>query len=127
MTNETIATAATSKRDAIINYRKANPGVSVKQIAETLNSNLQYVYTVLKEQQIGKKVKRKVGRPRKEVSSLTPPPVKHDPEIDRMRSAVSEHARIVDGLKKEIGELTVIIAYLEHRCFKAEGARGPSV
>jgi hypothetical protein len=28
--------------------------------------------------------------------------------------------------RKEINELTVIIAYLEHRCFKAEGPRGPS-
>jgi len=44
-----------------------------------------------------------------------------------MRNAVSEHARIVDGLRKEIEELTVIIAYLEHRCAKAEARNGLAI
>jgi hypothetical protein len=44
-----------------------------------------------------------------------------------MRNAVGEHARIVDGLRKEIEELTVIIAYLEHRVAKAERHRGLAI
>jgi hypothetical protein len=120
-------TVASSKRDAILAYRAANPGASTKQITEALGVNLQYAYNVLKEANRGPKVKRKLGRPRKMVAPLAVPPVKRDPEFDNLRRSVSEHAHIVDGLKKEIEELTIIIAYLEHRCAKAEGSRGPAI
>ena len=33
----------------------------------------------------------------------------------------------IDGLKKEVDELTVIIAYLEHRLHKAEARYGVAV
>ncbi len=118
-----------SKRNAIVAFRLANPNATAKQIAVGTGANIQYVYNVLKQEKKGPKTKRKVGRPRKEVSPLDDvlPMVKRDPEMDRMRNAVSEHARIVDGLKKEIEELTVIIAYLEHRVAKAERHRGLAV
>lgn len=120
-------TVATSKRDAILAYRLSNPGASAKQITDALGVNLQYVYNVLKEAKRGPKVKRKLGRPRKVVAPLAVPPVKRDPELDNLRRSVSEHANIVDGLKREIEELTIIIAYLEHRCARAEGSRGPAI
>jgi hypothetical protein len=126
-TANNFAPVTTSKRNAIVAFRLANPSATAKQVAVGTGANIQYVYNVLKQEKKGPKIKRKPGRPAKAKSPFDAPPVKRDPEVDRMRNAVSEHARIVDGLKKEIEELTVIIAYLEHRCFKAEGARGPSV
>jgi len=122
-----VVAAPASKRNAILAYRLSNPGASAKQITDALGVNLQYVYMVLKEERLGPKVKRKLGRPRKVGSPLAVPVVKRDPELDNLRRSVSEHAHIVDGLKKEIEELTVIIAYLEHRCAKAEGSRGPAI
>lgn len=117
----------TKKRDAILAYRAANPKATANEIVKALGVNLQYVYSVFRGKK-KTKAKGKIGRPHKVQSPWKAvPPLKRDPEVDRLRLAVSEHARIVDGLKKEIDELTVIIAYLEHRCFKAEGARGPSV
>ena len=124
--------APTKKKDAILAYRAANPKATANEMVKARGVNLQYVYSVLRGKK-AKKAKGKIGRPRKvqspwkAVAPLAVPPVKRDPELDNLRRSVSEHARIVDGLKKEIEELTVIIAYLEHRCFKAEGARGPSV
>lgn len=126
-TANNFAPVTTSKRNAIVAFRAANPNATARQIAVGTGANIQYVYNVVKQEKKGPKIKRKPGRPAKVTAPFDAPPVKRDPEMDRMRSAVSEHARIVDGLKKEIEELTVIIAYLEHRCFKAEGARGPSV
>jgi sugar-specific transcriptional regulator TrmB len=126
-TANNFAPGTTSKRNAIVAFRLANPNATAKQIAVGTGANIQYVYNVLKQEKKGPKIKRKPGRPAKVKAPFDVPPVKRDPEMDRMRNAVSEHARVVDGLKKEIEELTVIIAYLEHRCFKAEGARGPSV
>jgi hypothetical protein len=125
--NTPAPTVATSKRNAILAYRLSNPGASAKQITDALGVNLQYVYNVLKEEKRGPKVKRKLGRPRKVVAPLAVPPVKRDPELDNLRRSVSEHANIVDGLKREIEELTIIIAYLEHRCARAEGSRGPAI
>jgi hypothetical protein len=119
--------ATTSKRNAIVAYRIANPNATAKQIVAALGANLQYVYNVLKQERKGPKINRKRGRPAKVASPFDAPPVKRDPEMDRMRNAVSEHARIVDGLRKEIEELTIIIAYLEHRCAKAEARNGLAI
>jgi sugar-specific transcriptional regulator TrmB len=124
---EPFAPVSTSKRNAIVAYRIANPNATAKQIAAALGANIQYVYNVLKQEKKGPKTKRKPGRPAKVTAPFDVPPVKRDPEMDRMRNAVSEHARIVDGLRKEIEELTVIIAYLEHRVAKAERHRGLTV
>jgi hypothetical protein len=118
---------STSKRNAIVAFRLANPNATAKQIAVGTGANIQYVYNVLKQEKKGPKIKRKRGRPAKVAAPFDVPPVKRDPEMDRMRNAVSEHARIVDGLKKEIEELTVIIAYLEHRVAKAERHRGLAI
>ncbi len=118
---------STSKRNAIVAFRAANPNATAKQIAVGTGANIQYVYNVLKKEKKGPKINRKRGRPAKVASPFDAPPVKRDPEMDRMRNAVSEHARIVDGLKKEIEELTVIIAYLEHRCAKAEARNGLAI
>lgn len=119
----------TNKRNAIVAYRLSNPNATPAQIAIALDTNLQYVYSVLRNEKKGPKIKRKPGRPRKVVSPMesAQPAVKRDPEVERLRASVSEHAHIVDGLKKEIEELTVIIAYLEHRCAKAERHRGLAV
>lgn len=117
---QSFAPVATSKRNAILAYRASNPDASAKQITEALGVNLQYVYMVLKS-------KRKVGRPSKAESPLEVRDVKRDSEMERMQRSVSEHANIVDGLKKEIEELTVIIAYLEHRCAKAEARNGLAI
>jgi len=126
-TANNFAPATTSKRNAIVAYRIANPNATAKQIVAALGANLQYVYNVLKQERKGPKIKRKPGRPAKVASPFDAPPVKRDPEMDRMRNAVSEHARIVDGLRKEIEELTIIIAYLEHRCAKAEARNGLAI
>ena len=124
---ESFAPVSTSKRNAIVAFRAANPNATAKQIAVGTGANIQYVYNVLKQDKKGPKIKRKPGRPPKAKSPFDAPPVKRDPEMDRMRNAVSEHARIVDNLKKEIEELTVIIAYLEHRCAKAEARNGLAI
>jgi hypothetical protein len=118
---------STSKRNAIVAFRLANPNATAKQIAVGTGANIQYVYNVLKQEKKGPKIKRKPGRPPKVAAPFDAPPVKRDPEMDRMRNAVGEHARIVDGLRKEIEELTVIIAYLEHRCAKAEARNGLAI
>lgn len=122
-----IVMTPTKKKDAVLAYRAANPNASANDIVKALGVNLQYVYSILRGKKAAKK--GKPGRPRKEQPVLVgvPPVKREDPEIRNLRMAVSEHAHIVDNLKKEINELTVIIAYLEHRCFKAEGPRGPSV
>lgn len=126
-TANNFAPVTTSKRNAIVAYRISNPNATAKQIAAALGANIQYVYNVLKQEKKGPKINRKRGRPAKVAAPFDVPPVKRDPEMDRMRNAVSEHARIVDGLRKEIEELTVIIAYLEHRCAKAEARNGLAI
>lgn len=117
----------TKKRDAILAYRAANPKATANEIVKALGVNLQYVYSVFRGKK-KTKVKGKIGRPHKVQSPWKAvPPLKRDPELDNLRRSVSEHANIVDGLKREIEELTIIIAYLEHRCAKAEGSRGPAI
>jgi hypothetical protein len=125
-------TVATSKRDAILAYRAANPGASAKQITDALGVNLQYTYNVLKDSKRGPKVKRKLGRPRKVKSPLEVPPMKEKGSIsyheyDALRSELMTMTHLAEDRRQEIEELTVIIAYLEHRCAKAEGSRGPAI
>ena len=126
MTSPAAVQAPTKKKEAILAYRAANPGATANDIVKALGANLQYVYSVLRGKKIAKK--SRAGRPRKNISPLQTPVFKREnPELSNLRIAVSEHAHIVDGLKKEIDELTVIIAYLEHRCAKAEHHRGLAI
>jgi transposase len=130
--NTPAPTVAASKRDAILAYRTANPGASVKQITDALGVNLQYAYNVLKEAKRGPKVKRKLGRPRKVKSPLEAPQTKEKGSIsyheyDALRSELMQATHLAEERRQEIEELTIIIAYLEHRCARAEGSRGPAI
>jgi hypothetical protein len=105
----------------------------VKQITDALGVNLQYAYNVLKEAKRGPKVKRKLGRPRKVKSPLEVPLIEEKEgsisyhEYDALRSELMTMTHLAEDRRQEIEELTVIIAYLEHRCARAEGSRGPAI
>lgn len=115
-------------KQKVLDYIKEHPEASPKDVAAAVGTTIQYVNTIKYLQNKPRKAKRKLGRPRKNVSPFDGAVLKReDPELRDLRIAVSQHAHVVDRLKKEISELTVIIAYLEHRCFKAEGPRGPAI
>ena len=110
-------------KQKILDYIKANPTVPARVVASKLGTKVQYVHSVkYLEGKKSKATRRKNARP-PEVPTFK----REDSELRDLRIAVSQHAHIVDRLKKEIVELTTIIAYLEHRCFKAEGPRGPAI
>ena len=129
----TPAPTIATKRDAILAYHRAHPKASAKQITDDLRVNLQYVYNVLKEAKRGPKVKLKLGRPRKVKSPLEVPLIEEKEgsisyhEYDALRSELMTMTHLAEDRRQEIEELTVIIAYLEHRCARAEGSRGPAI
>ena len=124
--------APAKKRDAILAYRAANPKATANEIVKALGVNLQYVYSVFRGKK-KTKVKGKIGRPRKVQASLLSVAAPKETkgisyqEYDALRGELMQANHLAEERRQEIDELTVIIAYLEHRCFKAEGARGPSV
>lgn len=109
----------------ILQMRTENPQMSAKEVADKLGVKLHYVHTTthLARKKAGLKPKRKVGRPRKvrpvTVSVTDMTPRRNDAEEVR-QIILKEYLTTIQNLKQEIEELTVIIAYLEHRCAKAE-------
>lgn len=120
------------KRDAILAYRAANPKATANEIVKALGVNLQYVYSVFRGKK-KTKAKGKIGRPRKvQASPLSVAAPKETKgisyqEYDALRSELMQATHLLQQRLQEINELTVIIAYLEHRCSKAEGHNGVAV
>lgn len=106
----------------ILAFVKENPGMTAEQVAQKLGTKKQYVHTVMymaRKAKNEKKVAKKIGRPKKHVTMAVPAgvPVEFS----------SAQAETIRSLRKEIDELTVVIAYLEHRCSRAEASRGTTV
>lgn len=98
-----------SKSQQIRDYITANPNASVKDVAQTLGVNLQYVYDT-KSRMKGSK---KRGRPAKKITPVTPLPM-----VDR--------SAFVDGLKQRIRHLemelelqAMIVSTLKNRLYAA--------
>lgn len=99
------------KSDKIRAILKANPNMSVAEIAKQAGTNIQYVYTV---KYMDKKRKRAANK------------IKVADKPKEEKSSAHLYTRI-HNLTKEIDELTVIIAYLEHRVKVAEAKHGATV
>lgn len=122
-----------SKREQILNHLEANPKATRKEIAALLGTTEQYVSIV--RTHAGFK-KSKPGRKNSVLKNNAPmPAVSHrDVELNGLREAVRVRDAVIgelrgseEKLRQEINELTIIIAYLEHRCARAEGSRGVAV
>lgn len=115
----------------IIDLTMKHPDWTPQQLAKELGCDVQYVYStqylhrkkVEGANPLAKKAESKVpakrGRPKKAKFEAVAPmntTTLHDLQTQTIRN-----------LRKEIEELTVIIAYLEHRCAQAEARRGASV
>lgn len=92
-----------TKADKIRQIIKDNPKLSAAEIAKKAGTKLQYVYSV--QYLDRKKVK---------------------PQKVKKEAPVVEPYRVAD-LVKEIHELTIVIAYLEHRVKVAEAKHGATV
>lgn len=113
----------------ILAYKKANPDTKPAEIAKKLKTKVQYVYTVLyldRKKQNATKVNSGKLATRK-APPMIPPGEQAAANISLDVFMAKERAAQVADLKKEIDELTVIIAYLEHRCNKAESKVGLAV
>lgn len=99
-----------SKSQQIRDYITANPNASVKDVAQALGVNLQYVYDTKSRMEKGTK---KRGRPAKKITPVTPLPV-----VDR--------SAFVDGLRQRIRHLemelelqAMIVSTLKNRLYAA--------
>lgn len=117
----------------ILAHKKAFPDTKAAELAKMFKTKVNYVYTVLyldRKKQKATKVKAVKLAARK-----APPMIPMGEQAAANTSfdafMAKERAALVTqqvaDLKKEIDELTVIIAYLEHRCNKAESKVGLAV
>lgn len=102
----------------IVAYKKANPSAKAKDIAKKFKTKVQYVYTCLYLS------RKQTSKKQPTVPNAAP---KVAPNDAVQNSIVSFLRKQNDELRKEIGELTVVIAYLEHRCARAEAKNGVAV
>lgn len=113
----------------IIDYKKVNPNASAKEIAKKFKTKVQYVYTTIymdRKRQSNKQTKAQKASAK---ARPTAPVVEQAQSnlagyLHKMNDALKREAA---SLRKEIDELTVIIAYLEHRCARAEAKHGSTV
>lgn len=104
------------KRDEVLKMRQENPGIRSAEIARRLKVKRSYVYSVLYHE------KRK-----QKIAAIRQVPIG---EINLMPVAKEEkppYAIEIASLKREIEELTIIIAYLEHRVKVAEAKHAASI
>ena len=103
-------------KQKILDYIKANPTVPASVVASKLGTKVQYVHSV---KYLEGKKKSKATRRKALISPL---------QVEAAQKTVNTLDQIrISNLEKEIVELTTIIAYLEHRCAKAESVRGFAV
>jgi predicted transcriptional regulator len=98
------------KRDAVLKMRQENPGMKAAEIAQRLRVKKSYVYSVLYHQKRKQKIEAIRQAPQGEVHFIQ--------SVDTQQ---------VNSLKREIEELTIIIAYLEHRVKVAEAKHGSAI
>lgn len=120
-----------NKAQNILAYKAANPHATAKEIAKKFKTKVQYVYTTLYMDRKSKEAARaqKESGPVK-VAKNDPRMPKFEPRpviVHSHNDAIQVLQNKVDDLRKEIEELTVVIAYLEHRCARAEAKNGTSV
>ena len=110
----------TTMAQKIVKLMEEKPLLTAAEVAEKLGTKTQYVNSViyLQRKKAGSSP-RKPGRPKKSVTMVVPAGVAVE-----FNNAQAETIR---SLRKEIDELTVVIAYLEHRCSRAENRRGVAV
>lgn len=96
-----------SKADKIRAYLIANPTVKVKDAAQTLGVNLQYVYL------IKKKLKKAAGKATKPSAGQ-----------QALRQVIKQDDGQIQSLRAELYRMACIITYLEN---KLEQRRGASV
>ena len=101
-----------TKAQQVLKMREENPQVTAAEIARKLKVKRSYVYSVFYLDKRKKRVK--------EIKEAKAVPMKG--EI-KLMPTISREAE----LRKEIEELTIIIAYLEHRVKMAEGYRGSPI
>lgn len=120
-----------SKAQAIVDMKKENPKMTAREIAEKLGTKIQYVYTTMcmDRKKNNPNAKSKVGRPKKAKvakKNVALVPSKAIVPVNNV-SLMDHYAKTIREMRTEINELTVVIAYLEHRCARAEAKNGASV
>lgn len=102
------------KRDEVLKMRQENPGMRSAEIARRLKVKRSYVYSVLYHEKRKQKIAAIRQMPIGEINLM---PVEDKPP----------YAIEIASLKREIEELTIIIAYLEHRVKVAEAKHAASI
>lgn len=122
-----------TKADQVRQIIKNNPGLRPAEIAKKANTSLQYVYTTMYLDRKAKGIRK--HKPKQAAKAVAPKPAakaKHPENSGEIVIQVESFNKIaledqIVALKKEIDELTVIIAYLEHRVKVAEAKHGATV
>lgn len=104
-----------NKAAAIREMIKANPQMSTEDLAKKAGVKLQYIHSVKYLMKKANSVAKKRGRPRK------------DKPVPQTTPLYEHQHQQIRSLRKEIEELTIVIAYLEHRVKQAEAKRAASV
>lgn len=107
-------------KDRILALKEAHPTMKASSISKRLGVKPAYVYTVM---YLAKKAKKnKVATVAKASAPKASAPIVV-PTVSRNEVMAAE----IDDLRKEVGELTTIIAYLERRCASWERIYGSPV
>lgn len=119
---------AMTLKDKIVALKTNNPDLTAKQIADKLKTKVQYVYTTLYLAKKGDAV----AKPKRKAKKDNPFTPIAEALGERVQAGLSEASLAAlrnqnSALRKEIDELTTIIAYLEHRCYRAESKNGAPV
>lgn len=107
-------------KDKILALKESNPDMKSSAIAKRLGVKPAYVYTTIYLANKAKKNKVAVVAKASAPKASAPIVV---PTVSRNEVMAAE----IDDLRKEVGELTTIIAYLERRCASWERIYGSPV
>ena len=108
-----------TKSQQIRQMKAENPNMKASEIAQKLNTKLQYVYTTLYlEKKAQKPKKAKKAAVKRRLSVLPPPPkaLIINPTSDRIRK-----------LETQIIQFRTVISYLEHQLGLKDSQHGASV
>ena len=108
-----------TKSQQIRQMKAENPNMKASEIAQKLNTKLQYVYTTLYLEKKGQEPKKAKKAAVKRRLSVLPPPPKAliiNPTSDRIRK-----------LETQIIQFRTVISYLEHQLGLKDSQHGASV
>lgn len=106
-----------TKSQQIRQMKAENPNMKASEIAQKLNTKLQYVYTTLYLEKKGQKPKKaKKAAVKRRLSVLPPKALIINPTSDRIRK-----------LETQIIQFRTVISYLEHQLGLKDSQHGASV